>query len=415
MQRRSWLTCLVLALLLCATGALAAVGSMTNAVVDPTATSYTRAQKFNAGVLVDEIAEATAGTGVTIDGVLLKDGAIAACETTATDTIAEASAGSGVTVDGVLLKDGAVTATGAVTGASAVVGGGYGSTGMSVGADGTVSTNGNLVVDGTATLTGAVTVGQADVTVPPVTDGGNAGAKNEYIGLPRIKLVGLAGGTNGAAAGKTVALMDDTPDGEWAAHDAETTVTADETYYRVGTKSLGVLFGTGAVAGNGAHDAVTVDFSGDESVGMWVMCDAGLTAGDLVLDLTDDGGAQAIDFPAIGAANVWQWAEFALPAADGDKDVITDISIELSTAGAVVAAGGAVQCYFDGAWKWDSTEEEALGVAIRRDGVLGVINTTTGAALAEGTDFFVHEESGNDFLVWVTDQSAATGMALVAY
>jgi hypothetical protein len=33
----------------------------------------------------------------------------------------------------------------------------------------------------------------------------------------------------------------------------------------------------------------------------------------------------------------------------------------------------------------------------------------------EWTDFFVHYESGNDFVVWITDQSAAFPMALVAY
>ena len=410
-MKRLALTALIV---LFASGAFAAAGSLTNATVNPGATIHKRAQAFDQGIHTDDIAERTSGSGVTIDGVTLKDGAIASCTVTATDTISEASSGSGVTVDGVLLKDGAATATGAVTGGSAVVGGGYGSTGATVAATGNISTNGTLVVDGTSTLTGAVTTA-SDVRVDPLANGNNAGAKNEFIGLPRIKLVGLAGGTNGAAAGKTVSLMDDTPDGEWSAHDAETTVTADETYYRVGTKSLGVLFGASAVAGNGAHDAVTLDFSADESMGMWVMCDSTLTAGDLVVDLTDDGGAQTIDFPAIATANAWQWAEFALPAADGDKDVITDISIELSAAGAAVVSGGAVQCYFDGAWKWDSTEEDALGVAIQRDGVLGVINTTTGAALAEGTDYFVHEETGNDFVVWVTDQSGATLMSLVAY
>lgn len=408
--------CWTLAVLLCASVALAAVGSMDNAVVDPTGRVYKRAQKFNAGVLTDDIAEATSGAGVTIDGVLLKDGAIAACTTTATDAISEATSGAGVTVDGVLLKDAAVTATGAATAGSAVIGGGYGSTGATISTAGAISANGALVVDGTSTLTGAVTVGQADVTIPAVTNGGNAGVKNEFIGLPRIKLAGLGSATNGAASGKTVALMDDTPTGEWVAHDAETTVTANTTYYRAGTTSLGVLFGTGAVAGNGAHDGVTHDYSADESVGMWVMCDTALTAGDLVFTMTDDGGAQSVNFPAYASSNVWTWAELDISGiADSDKNVVTDVSIALSSAGALVVAGGAVQCYFDGAYKWDSTEEDSLGVSVLRDGVLGVVNTTTGASLAEYTDYFVHEQTGNDAVVWITDQSAATPVVLVAY
>jgi hypothetical protein len=52
------------------------------------------------GLDVDTISEATTGTGVTIDGVLLKDSEVN------TDTINESTTGSGVTIDSVLLKDG---------------------------------------------------------------------------------------------------------------------------------------------------------------------------------------------------------------------------------------------------------------------------------------------------------------------
>lgn len=56
----------------------------------------------------DTINEKTAGNGVTVDGVLLKDG------TVTTDTIIEETSGAGVTADGVLLKDGnTVTLAGA--------------------------------------------------------------------------------------------------------------------------------------------------------------------------------------------------------------------------------------------------------------------------------------------------------------
>lgn len=51
----------------------------------------------------DEIEEATSAAGVTIDGVLLKDGVVSA------DVISEKTSAAGVTVDGVLLKDSAVT------------------------------------------------------------------------------------------------------------------------------------------------------------------------------------------------------------------------------------------------------------------------------------------------------------------
>lgn len=52
------------------------------------------------GLLVDTIVEKTADNGVTIEGLLLKDSTIA------TDTISEKTADNGVTVDGLNIKDG---------------------------------------------------------------------------------------------------------------------------------------------------------------------------------------------------------------------------------------------------------------------------------------------------------------------
>jgi hypothetical protein len=53
--------------------------------------------------ITDIINEITTGVGVTVDGVLLKDGIVS------TDTINEITTGSGVTVEGVLLKDSIVS------------------------------------------------------------------------------------------------------------------------------------------------------------------------------------------------------------------------------------------------------------------------------------------------------------------
>jgi hypothetical protein len=63
----------------------------------------------------DTINEATAAAGVTVDGVLLKDGGAVFADgaTIEVDTINEATAAAGVTADGVLLKDGGITATAA--------------------------------------------------------------------------------------------------------------------------------------------------------------------------------------------------------------------------------------------------------------------------------------------------------------
>lgn len=59
-------------------------------------------------VATDTVTETTAAAGVTVDGVLLKDGGavFADAATIEVDTINEATSAAGVTADGVLLKDG---------------------------------------------------------------------------------------------------------------------------------------------------------------------------------------------------------------------------------------------------------------------------------------------------------------------
>jgi hypothetical protein len=63
--------------------------------------------EFLGGIAADTISEATSGSGVTIDGVKLKDSVVTS------DQVDEKSPGAGVTVDGCLIKDGAVEAVAA--------------------------------------------------------------------------------------------------------------------------------------------------------------------------------------------------------------------------------------------------------------------------------------------------------------
>lgn len=65
--------------------------------------------KASTSVETDVISEKTSGAGVTIDGLLIKDGGISL------DTLSEKTAAAGVTIDGVLNKDAGVTCTGAST------------------------------------------------------------------------------------------------------------------------------------------------------------------------------------------------------------------------------------------------------------------------------------------------------------
>lgn len=265
------------------------------------------------------------------------------------------------------------------------------------------------------TGTVALTSQAADLMLEAEATGGNAGAKNEFIGLPRIKLVGGGSGTNPGS--QTIALVDDTPDGEWAPVDADVTEAADTAYYKYGSKSYKATFADTAAAADGFIDAglgANASWEDMESVGLLVYSTATWDAGDLTLVLTDDGGARTFDIPALAAANVWTWLEVNITDLDaGTGDSISDVAILLSAAGAT--ALGEFSVYVDIAYVWDAADEEALGVAIQQDGVLSVIDAAGGTSLVELQDYLVHYEDGNDFLVYITDQSANEVVALVAY
>lgn len=267
---------------------------------------------------------------------------------------------------------------------------------------------------------------QGDVTITSDATGGNLGASNSLTGIINSKLITFGTMTNGAASSaKTVALMDDTPAAEFSAVTVGVapTDTQDATYARVGTNSLKLAWPATSVAGDGVQWTAfsAADWTTEESVGFWLMTSEAVAAGDLTFVIVDSTADHAFDIPAITTANKWTWVEVDISAlATTDGDAVTNYKILLSTAGAT--AHGAFNTYFDGGYKWDATEELALGVdlvdspgAVRT--VLSLTKANTGThdfvALVEGTAFFVHYESGNDFLVSITDNSALAAFALV--
>ena len=289
---------------------------------------------------------------------------------------------------------------------------------------GTVVTTGNLTdITDVGALTGDVDISGNDVDVTLAVDstGGNAGVVNEFVGVPKIRLRAL-GILNNADQLKGP-YTDDTPAGEWTAHDADCVVSTDTSYYKVGSASLKLAFTDTAADGDGATNALgggDEDWSADESVGFWIYSDTALSDGDMCLAVTDN--ATDDETTTIGAvsANVWTWVELEIGSiADADKNVVTDIKLEITAQGE--AALGAFNVYFDTGYKWDGAQEIALGVDVLTDGVMSVVtitdaqdqtNTTTN--IAEYTDYFVHYETGNDFILLITDQSAESGTALVA-
>ncbi|MBM3747449.1 MAG: hypothetical protein FJW34_16815 [Acidobacteria bacterium] len=320
-----------------------------------------------------------------------------------------------VRIDDTLRVDGASTLTGATTqtGALTIAGALAANGGISVDTSAftVADTSGNVATAGTLTVAGATSLA-ADVTLSADTTGGNAGAKNEFIGLPRIKLVGGAQGTNPGS--QTISLFDDTPDGEYAPVDGDVVESADTTYYKYGAKSYKAAFAATAEAGDGivgTNAAGGVAYDDMESAGLLVYCSVTWTSGDLTLVLVDDGGARTYNIPALATANKWVWLEVDISS--GDLSAVSDVKILLSSQGATNLA--AFNLYIDLLYVWDSVDEEALGTAIVQDGVLSVINVETGATLVELTDYIVHYENGNDFIVYITDQSTADIVILVAY
>jgi hypothetical protein len=144
-----------------------------------------------------------------------------------------------------------------------------------------------------------------------------------------------------------------------------------------------------------------------------------VASGDLQLVTTDAPGGP-VKF-ALGAmtANTWNWVEADITTlAGGTGDAVTGIGVTLTAQGVAAAGttGGAWSLYTDHGVKWLTADSDTLGVAVIQDGVLSVVNTTAGVTLTEWTDYFVRYISGNDAIVYMTNQSGATSVvALVAY
>jgi hypothetical protein len=298
---------------------------------------------------------------------------------------------------------------------------------LSVDDDGNTTAGGTLAVTGATTLTGGVTggltVNTGDITLTADATGGNAGARSQVIGMPALALISLGTMANGTT--ETSSYIDDTPTGEWAGEGTSVTVTADTTYYRYGAKSLKIAFGTAATT----SAAVTVtcaadDMTNNESIGFWIYSDTTLSSGDFEIVLDDDDASPdwAGDVTTV-TANSWQWVELDISGCDGggtDCDAVSSIDFGMTTQGATNL--GAVNIYIDVMYKWDAADEEGLGHNLVTDGVLSVLTVATAAGsantqalLTEGTDYLVNYQSGNDVLVPITDQSAKSGMALIAY
>ena len=293
--------------------------------------------------------------------------------------------------------------------------------------DAGASTASFMMTEGAQTVVGAQTYSGAnthnnDVTISTITSGGDAGARNEFIGLPKLRMVSYGTGTNGST--ETVALFSDTPASQCATNNQ--TAANDNTIVRAGTNSLKITFASTPTAGDGADCTFAGgadDFESNESIGFWFRTDTALNAGDVYLELDDDTASPdtTYDLPAVATVDQWTWIELDISACGGgDCNVVDAAKLIIDAGGAsTLSAGGNI--WFDLMYKWDSTDEDAIGQNIVQDGVLGVMQMITATANdrtpmleIQDTDYLVHYQTGNDFLVWMTDQSGKSLWGMVA-
>lgn len=409
-------------------GATANDFETTLAVTDPTADRTVTIPNETGAVMMSSLATnatdaANAVTGAS-NGLVFEGTTANGFETTVsvTDPTADRSvvlADGGGTVMLSSLATNATDAANAVTGASnSLV-----FEGATADAYETSFTPTDPTADVTLTLpnetgTVALTSQAVDMTLEADTTGGNAGAKTEFIGLPRIKLVGGGAGTNPAS--QTIVLADDSPEGEFAPVDASVVEAAEAAVYRAGAGSYKMTWAADAAENDGVIDAALLgnaSLEDQESVGLWLYSSVALASGDLQIAITDDGAVRKFAIPAVATANQWTWVEVDISSLDaGTGDVCSDFAITMTAQGAAAATLDAEWVlYFDTGYAWDAVDEEALGVAIQQDGVLSVIDAAGGTSLVEYTDYFTHYQSGNDAIVYITDQSANEVVALVAY
>ncbi len=285
---------------------------------------------------------------------------------------------------------------------------------------GAVDLASTLEVASVITAAGNVTLDDGDLTVEAEETGGNAGAKNEVIGLPRVALVALGAGTNGTT--ESTAYIDTTPTGEWAEidHGTNVAITADTSIYRCTTNSVKIAY-TDVYTGDGVDGTIVQDdLSSNESIGFYIYSSVPLASGYITMTLDDTNGTdQAYSVPAV-AADVWTWVEIDISGCNANCDTVD--GIKFTASGPAANALGAANVYLDCMYKWDATDEEALGQDILQDGVLGIMSVLTGqdqantqTVLVEWTDYFANYQTGADVVVWITDQSARSNTAFIAY
>jgi len=258
------------------------------------------------------------------------------------------------------------------------------------------------------------------VSIPSEATGGNAGAKNEFVGLPRISMAALGALGNGPVLSEPL-----TPTAALCAPVGGGAEADDAAVYRDTVTDVTAYRHT-FVAVVGVGEGFDCDFGPAPaaisyvSVGFWFRSSVTFDAGDLEINLLDAAVVEGDgDLPAYGTADVWQWMEVDVTA-DCAAAACADIDgVELLTTAVAPTTFNAALVYMDSGAVWIAGCEETLGADIPYDGVLSLLAGVTAGGdttlLVQGTDYIVHYQTGNDAVCMITNQAANYGMALYAY
>lgn len=282
----------------------------------------------------------------------------------------------------------------------------------------------DLSMAGTLTQNGSTVLGDAHTdtinlkgaTTVTDLDGGDAGTFNKLTSRLNVRQSSGVGLTNTGY----LLIEDAETISDWTAT-SNVTQTQSTTHFRYGSNSLQLAFSASAVAGNGSAFTISNgNWSGNENVGFWIYTDTALSAGDLVVTITDGGaGATSVNVPAVSSTGTWTFVTVDISGvADGSKDDVDGFAIALSSAGAT--AQGAFTINLDTVIKWDNNNDLSIGGTVTDGGFIGLIAIPTASGtnntlttLAEGTDYWIRPGSSG-MVIFITDQSAANVLATYA-
>lgn len=271
-------------------------------------------------------------------------------------------------------------------------------------------------------LSGSLTGNSGSIRLFPGLDGGDLGKINQVYAVLANENVSLGTMTNGTT--ETTSFISSTPVPQWTPNDSSVSVAISTDHYIwPNANSLSIAFGATASTYAGATNNISNDdWEANEGFQYCLMSSEALSAGDLALRVEDTSANTLLTLPAVPDKYIWFCSELPIGPVftGGNGNAVDKLHIILTAQGA--SAHAAFTVWLTKMYKWDTDDEEALGVdslcspkAVKLNSVLSASGSAnTVLKLAEGTDFFLVCRAGNDVVVTITDQSNYSGFGTVS-